>query len=146
MSIYLTDKQYLELLQKLRIDLDKTEKILFEDSTETGYKHTVTNVGLCAGEATETNWSKDKHLTRETAMWPKEFDKIGKVKYESPQMFTRKYKRKNHKCPFAEKGTNTDGCFYRCKIFQKKYKIPSIEEAKQMYDKCIDEVKNKLGL
>ena len=139
--MYLTDKQYLELMKKIRIDLDKIKNIEAIDCTDMGFKHTLTNVGLCAGEEVNGGWSKDKYVTRETAMWPKDFDKIGKSKYPYPQQFTMKYRRGNHMCPFdngkPSKGLMSYGCFYRCLIFQKKYQTPNLKEVKKMYDKAI---------
>ena len=138
-ELYLTDKQYLDLLKRIRKDLDEIQVIYAEDCTMIGYKHTITNVGLCASEETDGGWSKAKYVTRETAMWPKEFDKIGEVRYENPQMFTMKYTGVNHKCPLdARSNKGGDGCFYHCRAF--KDKNLTIAEVKRLYDEVIAKI------
>lgn len=139
-SLYLTDEQYLDLLKKIRKDLEGLQEVFADDCTITGMKHTISNVGLCAGVETESGWSKDKYTTRETAMWPEDFDKIDKVKYPYPQQFTMKYRQDKHRCPLDNrKKGGFDGCFYTCMIFKpvKGKTVPTIEEIKVMYDKQI---------
>jgi hypothetical protein len=139
-SMYLTDAQYLDLMKRIRADLGKVKKIIAIDCNEIGCKHTLTNVGLCAGEETEGGWSKDKYTTRATAMWVKEFDRIGKSRYEHPQMFTMKYRQDRHRCPLDKRRT-ADGlgygcsCFYHCRAF--KDKKLTIAEVKKLYDEQI---------
>ena len=147
-ELYLTDAQYLDLLKKARASLDDITEIDSEDSTQIGNKHTVSNVGLCAGIDTGRGWYKDKFTTLETAMWRKEFKKIGKVKYESPQMFSMKYRGEGHRCPLEHtrpfKKGFWGGCFYRCRVFQKKEQTPSLAEIKELYDKEIEVWSQKL--
>ena len=130
-SLYLTDEQYLELLKRIRKDLDKIESIFVEDST--------VNVGLCAGVLSKSgNWYKDKYVTLETALWPEAFKKIGKVQCENPQMFKMKYRGDGHSCPLDERKGATDGCFYHCRAF--KNRKLGVEEVKRLYDERIREV------
>ena len=135
--MYLTDGQYLNLMIRIRKDLDTMTKIYAEDSTTIGCKHTITNIGLCAGEEVEGGWSKAKYVTRETAMWPKDFDKIGKVEWPYPQQFVMKYRGRGHKCPLDTRGGKTsDGCFYKCLAF--KDKTLTLDRVKKLYDIKID--------
>lgn len=148
-KLFLMDDQYLDLLKKLRKDLDSIRKIEADDCDDTGYKDMVCNVGTCAGELSKSrSWYKDKHVTRETSLWPKEFDTIGKEP-ERPQQYTRKYEQDHHHCPLEFKPTNFteqhSGCFYRCSIFQRKKKDwPTIEEIKKKYDQMINDMSKKL--
>ena len=149
-DLHLTDAQYLDLLKKVRASLDELKTIESEDSTETGFKHTASNVGLCAGVLAKSGTSyKDKFVTLETAMWPKYFKQIGKVPYENPQMYSMKYRGDGHRCPMEHdrpfsKGFS-GGCFYRCRVFSGKNRTPTIEEAKQMYDNEIEKWTSKLS-
>ena len=139
-NLHLTDKQYLDLMKHIRIDLNSIDKIFAEDSTEIGFKYTVSNVGLCAGVISRSGtWFKSKYVNRETAIWPEEFDKIGKVKYENPQMFSRKYRGDNHRCPLDKrKNGGGCGCFYSCMLFNPKgHQHLTIQKIKDLYDKQI---------
>jgi len=146
-ELYLTDEQYLDLLKKVRKDLEGLREVFADDCTITGMKHTISDVGLCAGVETESGWAKDKYTIRETAMWPKDFDKIGKVKWPYPQQFTMKYRQDWHRCPLDRReNPNVNGCFYTCMIFKlkKDEKVLSINEIKKLYDNQIAKVEAKL--
>jgi len=140
-DMYLTDKQYLELLIRIRADLDKIEKVEVEDCTDIGYKHTTVNVGVCASVPMKgLGWSKDKYTTLETAKWPEAFKTIGKVKYSYPQQFAMKYRGNDHKCPLDGRHKADGlgfgyGCFYRCRAFNEK--SITLKEIKELYDKAI---------
>ena len=85
-------------------------------------------------------------VTEETAMWPKEFRKRGKVKYESPQMRARKYTKDKHRCPLdVRKNPGLNGCFYTCMMFQKKFPTPNLARIKELYDKQIAKVEKEIG-
>ncbi len=132
--IHLTDEQYLDLLKRIRKTLDSITEVIAEDSTLIGNKYTEANVGLCT----------DKFTTRETALWPKQFDTIGKVKYDHPHMHSMKYRRTHHRCPLDNRRRpDINGCFYTCLLFQSKFKTPSIQEVKNLYDELIKEKEEK---
>ena len=135
----LTDEQYLDLMRRIRVDLNNIDNIEFDDCTIIGMKHTISNVGLCAGEETKAGWAKDKYVTRETAMWQKDFDKIGKVKWEYPQQFTMKYRGDKHRCPLDRRPNGgANGCFFTCMLFKPKPKESiTLEKIKRLYDKQI---------
>lgn len=135
-KLHLTDIQYLSLMKRIRKSLDKIEKIDADDCTIIGMKHTIVNVGLCAKGFT----------TRDTAMWPEDFDKIGKTKYPYPQQTSMKYREEKHRCPLDKRkiGNFGWGCFYSCRAFQDKNLI--LNEVKRLYDETIDNFEKKLLL
>lgn len=134
-DMYLTDQQYLDLLKSIRKDLDSIDKVYAYDSTQIGNKFTETNCGLCAVD----DDGHDRHVTEETAMWPKDFKRQGKTEYPYPQQFARKYRKEKHKCPLDDReGKHSDGCFYNCLAFNKKNL--SIKEVKRLYDEMIKKV------
>jgi len=141
-NIHLTDEQYLDLLKRIRQDLDTIKEIEAVDCTDIGNKHTQVNVGLCAGVLTPNGWYKDKYTTIETAMWPSDFRTVGKSKHMYPQQFAMKYRKHNHKCPLdkRKKGDYSIGCFYSCLAF--KEKNLTIEAVKKLYDRTIAERSN----
>ncbi len=144
LHMYLTDEQYLDLMKKIRKDIDGVTEIFAEDSTMIGNKYTITNIGLCAEAFDEKGsvFSKSKYVTRETAMWPKDFDKIGKVKYDYPQMFAMKYRQSNQLCPLDKRNKGGfNGCFYTCRAF--KDKTLTMQEVKCLYDEAIQKEENK---
>ena len=148
-DIYLTDEQYLDLLKKVREDLNRIKKIVAIDSDQTGNKHTFTNCGLCTGYIGRGEcWSRDTHVTMETALFPEDFKKKGKTR-PYPQQFSMKYRKDQHRCPLDSKKGSRDamasGCFYRCMIFQRKFRTPTIKEMKRMYDKIIQKAEACAG-
>ncbi len=107
-NLELTNKQYYNLLLKIRNTVDDLNfKPYCYDSITIGDKFTKSNCGLCNEDYTEL----------ETALFPDDFKKYGRK--------SRKYRKKNHKCPFDLRfGTDgkdfTDygwGCFYHCFLF-----------------------------
>jgi len=136
-DIHLTDEQYLDLLKRIRQDLDTIKEIEAVDCSDVGNKYTHVNVGLCAGVLTPNGWYKDKYTTIETAMWPTDFGTAGKSKYVYPQQFAMKYRKRNHKCPLdkRKKEDYSIGCFYSCLAF--KEKNLTVEAVKKLYDKTI---------
>ena len=104
-DLYLTDKQWLSILYKIR---DTISKPGFKpggcDSTEPGNKYTETNCGLC----------NDNFTTLKTSLFPEEF-KDGRT--------TMKYTEDHQICPFDTRPRDSDhfsGCQYTCGIFNKK--------------------------
>ena len=100
-KLYLTDTQYLQLLQKIGETVNQSNfRPRWEDSTEIGSKHTLSNCGLC----------NDDFTTPETAMFPSEF----------PQRKDMKYAQEHHKCPFDFRTKmGLMGCFYTCWFFKR---------------------------
>lgn len=126
MDIYLTDSEYLNLLKRARQRLDQVKEIRCEDSTEIGFKHTLSNVGLC----------DDGLTTKEIALFPKEF----------PKRCSMKYQGRNHKCPLDGRKKSGilgwgNGCFFKCLLFQGH--LNDIKEIKRLYDKRISDFERK---
>lgn len=115
---YLTKKQYLDLLVRIRARLDTISKIEAEDCTDWGIKHTKCNVGLCNEDMT----------TKEIALFPDYFPKLRLMKY-----------RKNKQgCPLDSRTyrqLNRYGCFYTCRAFHSSGL--SLDMVKRLYDEHI---------
>lgn len=128
-NLYLTDKQYRGLLDKVEDLVEKTNTFQVYDNTDSGNKSTTSTIGLCAD---------DKLTTLETASFPKEFPK-GRT--------SMKYREKYHICPFdtrlhhleTEVPTNMmNGCYYTCRLQQpvtdKEELFSLVEQAKTLHD------------
>ena len=111
-DLYLTDEQYLELLDKIEEVLASGAPLYIDDCNDIGNKHTESNVGLC----------NDNLTTKETAMWPEEF----------PRRTDMKYSKDYHICPFdnrfdaIEKGKKKcmfNGCFYTCSLAKPERRV-----------------------
>jgi hypothetical protein len=125
MSINLTNKQYIELLERAFLHLNTVKTVSKEDSITTGSKHTASNVGLC----------NDNLTTREIALFPDEW----------PKRKAMKYTRKRHKCPLdnrSNKENLVNGCFYTCGLF--KDNLNSIEDIKKRFKEQIIWAKENL--
>lgn len=127
LKLHLSDQEYLELLKRGRKFLDKLKRISGYDSTAIGNKFTECDGGL----------GNDLLTTKDIAMWPEDF----------PHRRSMKYRQEHHKCPLDMRPVSREfrsGCFYTCMIFSKKVKTPTVEEAKKLYDKRIEEVEQEL--
>lgn len=97
---YLTDGQYIRLLDKIERKLKDGEKAWVHDNTVPGNKYTTSSVGLCNDNLTE----------RDMAMWPEDF----------PGRKSMRYKQDYHVCPFDKRlGTESkfwNGCYYTCRL------------------------------
>lgn len=116
-DIYLTDEQYLKLLDKVKDLVIREDSYFVFDSTTIGDKYTTSNIGLCNEELTDLD----------TALFPNEFKNYNRK--------CMKYKKEHHLCPFdnriklieTKETTNMlNGCYYTCSLQKKK---PSREEA-----------------
>lgn len=128
-DLYLTDKQYRGLLNKVEDLVEKTNTFQVYDNTDSGNKSTTSTIGLCAD---------DKLTTLEIALFPEDF-KDGKT--------SMKYKKDHHLCPFdtrlhqleVEVPTNMmNGCYYTCRLQQpvtdKEEMLSLVEQTKTLYD------------
>lgn len=111
-DLYLTDEQYLELLDKIEEVLASGAPLYIDDCNDVGNKHNESNVGLC----------NDNFTTKETAMWPEQF----------PQRMDMKYTQHYHICPFdnrfdkLEQGKRCNminGCFYTCSLAKPERRV-----------------------
>lgn len=116
-TLYLTDKQYLDLLKRARNHLDTIDRVRSDDSNDIGNKYTGTNVGLC----------NDKGLcTQETAMFPEDW----------PHRKVIKYREHHHQCPLDwREDPDIQGCFYTCMVFRRG--LSNIKTIKLLYENMI---------
>ena len=118
-NLYLTDKQFLELLVRARARLEDVDKVSFYDSTMPGNKYTESNVGLC----------DDSLTTIDIAMWPEAF----------PSRNSMKYRMNKHLCPLDTREKHDgNGCFYTCILFKRGMK--DLKQIKRAFDKMIKEL------
>jgi hypothetical protein len=130
-DLYLTDKEYLDLLRRALHRLGRVKEIHCGDSTFTGDKYTTTNVGLC----------DDSLTTKEIAMWPDEFPKRRDMKYRSQSCNGPE----PHPCPLDGRLWRDDlretewmsGCFYKCKVFHTNITLKQIEK---LYRRLIEKM------
>lgn len=116
-DLYITDMEYLQLLQKIKEVVNKPDfKPTWYDSTTMGDKYTETNCGLC----------NDNFTTKDTAMFPDQF----------PQRKDMKYAKSEHKCPFDfRKKVGWNGCFYTCWFFKRG--LTNLTKIRQLVDEQI---------
>ena len=115
----LSDPQYLAALGRLR-KIIESRKLKYVDSDSPGDKYTECNWGLCSD-------LKELWPTPELHTWPYDFLNNGRV---AP------IGRGKYCCPMdtREDGGGGNGCFYTCRVFQRKHKTPSREEALALVD------------
>ena len=100
MSNYLTNKQYLVVLGRIREKIaNLTEEVWGYDDTTIGSKHTECNVGLCGDDPDV--------YTREMNLFPEQY----------PQRISPKHRGDKHYCPLSKEHKSW-GCFYDCLYFQ----------------------------
>lgn len=120
-DLYLTDKQYYDLLIRVRKKLEEIPSIDGFDCTITGNKDTQVNVGLCSDE-----WT-----TKDNAMWPNDF----------PHRRSMKYRKYEHRCPLDWRPVSNlprSGCFYTCRFFKRGMR--DVRKAIVLYDREIERV------
>ena len=131
-DLYLSDKQYLTMLEKLQTLIREGLKLELDGSDDIGNKHTHASWGQC----TEKNWDKD-------ALFREDKPFLGSKQHAKGQF-----------CPFDTKvptegnklRNNPSGCFYRCRLFQaKKGEMPNREKALELYHVRIHEAKNMIN-
>lgn len=123
-DIHLTDEQYLKVLEDQLSRLIDGKVVESFDCTDTGMKHTETNVGVC----------DDGLVTKDNSMWPEQF----------PHRKDMKYRRSHHICPLDKRHKGAaGGCFYRCRVFQEGLK--DIREIKSYYARRIGQMRYRVG-
>lgn len=101
-EIYLTDKQYFQIMNNLEFEIKRGLKLSGFDDNTPGDKSIQCTWGLC-GDNPRVQSEANMHL------FPKEL----------PGRLSPKYRKEHHRCPF-EDPTGKDqqsGCFYRCRFF-----------------------------
>lgn len=102
--IHMTDQEYLDALERLKVLLDSGLPLHYEDSNVTGDKYNRCTWGLCS-EVREM-WPKP-----EMHLWPDQFVSRGRI---APL-----YRQQHHLCPLDTRSEGTgNGCFWTCRVFQ----------------------------
>jgi len=125
-STRLPKGRFIAALLRIRAQIKRGLKFEKYDSDEPGAKSTHCSWGLCSEN--EEQWpNAEDHL------WP---DKFREHKRVAP-----KYREDTDECPFAMPRDTAPGCgcFYRCRVFQKKYKTPNREQAVELYTATINQ-------
>jgi len=108
-SLYMTDKGYLEALQRLQALVLSGLPLHYENSDCIGDKYTNCTWGLC---------SEVKEMWPEPAMhlWPDQFTKHDRI---APL-----YRLNHHLCPCDTRTVGgNNGCFYTCIIFHRMERL-----------------------
>lgn len=120
--MYLTNEQYLEILNVIEKELNKNINPNIFDNDTIGNKYTNSNIGFC----------NDNFTTYETALFPDDFLKFNRK--------TLKYRLKPHACPFDNRVRNLyekeedtsinlgSGCFYTCCLNNNKLSNQELKE------------------
>lgn len=110
--MYLTDNQYLKILDMIEDKLNNNIHPSITDSTSIGDKSTYSNIGFC----------NEGFTTLETALFPDDFKKYGRK--------SLKYRINNQACPFDNRVREPHkkhglmnlscGCYYTCGLNRNK--------------------------
>lgn len=129
--LYLTDEEYLRILQNLKEEIQNDAKLVYENSDAPGDNYNYCSWGLC---------SISKSIAPEPTMhlWPDRFVKESKV--------AMKYRQPHQKCPLDKRQFSTSlGCFYSCRIFNKgRGKLPKPAEVLTLVNRCIESIKRRM--
>lgn len=128
-NIYLTDDEYIDLLQRVRDKIAEDGATLFfnEDCDDIGNKSTTSNYGLC----------NDEFTTKEIAMWPNNFHSNKEMKYLENWHFCPFDKRLHDLILHSKTDVNyMNGCFYTCRIAD-VCKEFSTERVLQWFDEAL---------
>lgn len=102
-KLYLTDEQYLGILDRLQKRIEDNSPLVYRDSTTPGDKYTYCSWGLCSAD-------KVIYPTPDLQLFPDHF----------PERISPKYTTRRHLCPFDKRDVlkHAGGCFYHCRIFR----------------------------
>jgi len=133
-SLYLTNKQYYDILLQIKLLINKkTFSIISYDNVEIGYKNTYCNCGIASD-----NWI---------------ILGISFILHDNIENKCLKYNRPEHHCPFDNRKPSyvfCSGCFYTCYIFKckKKHRKCNIEFMNKRVDffiKYAEQLDDKKG-
>lgn len=117
----MSQSQYLEALERLRKIVTENE-LEAVDSTTPGDKYTECRWGVCSRE-------KDLWPTPKLHKWPFDFLNWGR---------SAPINHKGYLCPMdTREEDDGQGCFYTCRVFQRKHKTPTREKTLRLIDKRI---------
>lgn len=129
--LYLTDEEYLRILQNLKEEIQNGAQLVYENSDDQGNSYNFCSWGLC---------SISRNIAPEPIMhlWPDRFVKESKVAI--------KYRQPHQKCPLDQRVHESSfGCFYSCRVFGKRReRLPRKEQIFQLIDDCIESIKRRM--
>ncbi|KAA0910650.1 hypothetical protein [Pusillimonas sp. ANT_WB101] len=117
----LSNDQYVATLRRIRKTIADAP-LAAVDSNTPGDKYTASNWGLCSE-------LKEHYPSPELHTFPMAFVDHGRMSALSCGA--------DVKCPMRVSGMGGSGCFYDCRVFSKKFKTPSQEEALRLFDAAI---------
>jgi hypothetical protein len=138
-NLYLSHERYVAFLERVGPQVRDGLPLVAEDSDEIGNKYTQATWGMCSRE-------KEQWPDAEDHLWPDQFMSRGRV---AP--LYRVKPGTEQICPFDRRLVDeklrakthpSNGCFYTCRIFQRKYgKTPTREEAVELYQIALKRAK-----
>lgn len=139
LQMYMTDEQYLKVLERIRYRIVLGEPFVFDTSDSTGNKYTHCSHGLCS--MNPNHWPEvDEYL------FPERFVPKPKPEFESGRDLGApiKYFEKHHVCPYQEKVDPDRGCFWSCRAKRRDTR-PTMDEVKARVNELIAEVKARMS-
>ena len=126
----LTIGQQLDVLVRLKTAVEN-EPLRAIDSNTIGDKYTHCNWGMCTD-------SKEVYHENRMHIFPASFDDDGRISALSPVEGTDCPMRKRN--PDDSESVSISGCFYQCRIFNRKLKTPTKDETIALIDEKIREL------
>lgn len=129
-------KQHLAVLKRIVKTIENGESIKKIDSDAIGDKELSCNWGMCSERA-------DHYPSAELHTFPKDFDESGRT---SPLN-----RAEGYDCPMRKRSPNDtesesmSGCYYQCRIFQRRHKTPTRIEALDLYHAEIERIESKVS-
>lgn len=124
----LTVDQWEGVLRRIRATIE-SEPLRSDDDTTPGNKSTTCNWGACSDR-------REHYPTPELHQFPQDFADVGRVSSLQPP--------EGHHCPMRKTGpADTDserasGCFWQCRVFQRRHKTPTREQAVRLFDAALE--------
>jgi len=126
-TLYLTNEQYVALLERQRARIEDSVALEAEDSTTHGDKYTRCTWGLCSDELEV--WPEDTWLFPPFVARSPNEQSTARPKYLGDQQFCPFDRKDNRQAEFG-----SGGCFYRCRIFTPKGEPkPDRQQALDLY-------------
>ena len=133
----MTLEEFLGVLERILESIKSGAELTCVDSTTIGDKYTRCSWGTCS-------FDKDHFPYPELQLFPQDFVDEGRVApLEEPE---------GAHCPLRQRKPGdspsvcSSGCFYQCRVFQPDRVTPSREEAIQIYEEAIRQLKAKLAI
>lgn len=129
----LTREQHLAVLKRIAKTIESGTNISKIDSDAIGDKELACNWGMCSDSA-------EHYPTAELHTFPKDFDERGRTSaldrakgYDCPM---------RNRSPSDSQSERDSGCYYQCRIFQRKHETPTRIEALDLYHTVIKRIED----